>query len=203
MSVTENPVAAPQSDHERIPCIIVCNWSGNDPVWDLVEDLSGIPWNPDNARTELIVGGSDIEALAAELVQKLVSQQARALLLIGHTRYDGPARLQIRAEIPKTEGARFSENGPGVVRSTAPTSDILEAANKAKVALVASSQTEEDEGSALLYRIMAALEDHLETPAVAMIRFPHAMPESSIATTVKTAATVMTQHMAPLRNAAR
>jgi len=203
MSVTENPVAAPRSGNDRSPCIIVCNWAGDELVWDLVEDLSGIPWNPDNARTELIVGGANTEALAAELVQKLVSQQARALLLIGRTRYDGPARLQIRAEIPKTEGARFSENGPGVVRPTAPTSDILEAAAKAKVALVASSQTEEDDGSALLYLVMAALEDHLETPAVAMIRFPHAMPESSIATTVKTAATVMTQHMAPQRASAR
>jgi len=160
----------------------------------LVEDLTGVPWAPDNARTELIEGVTDAENLARDLVSRLISHEARALLLIGRTRYEGPARLQIRAELPKTDGHRLSEDGPGVVRATAPAAAILEAAANAKVALVASSEAEDDAGSALLYRIMTALEDHLETPAIAMIRFPFGMAEPQVAATIKAAATVLTQH---------
>jgi hypothetical protein len=202
MSVTDNSLAGQSQEDSRRPCIIICNWDGGEPVWDLVEDLSGVPWAPDNARTELIEGVTDAEALAHSLVERLISHEARALLLIGRTRYDGPARLQIRAEIPKTDGHRLNEDGPGVVRATAPAAAILEAATKAKVALVASSNAEDDAGSALLYRVMTALEDHLETPAVAMIRFPSGMPEPQVAATIKAAASVMTQHFTPVQRPA-
>ena len=192
--MTDNSLAGQSHEDSRRPCIIICNWDGGEPVWDLVEDLTGVPWAPDNARTELIEGVTDAENLARDLVSRLISHEARALLLIGRTRYEGPARLQIRAELPKTDGHRLSEDGPGVVRATAPAAAILEAAANAKVALVASSEAEDDAGSALLYRIMTALEDHLETPAIAMIRFPFGMAEPQVAATIKAAATVLTQH---------
>ena len=166
-------------------------------VWDLVEDLSGVPWNPTHARTELVEGHGDIQALANALVGKLLNHEARALLLLGRTKHDGPARLQIRAEVPKVEGRRSDHESPGVVRATAPTADILAAVKSAKVPMIASSDAEDDAGSRLLYAVMTSLENIFETPAVGLMRFPSSMGEQSVSHAVKAAATVMTQHLAP------
>lgn len=192
-------------DQDRRPLLLVCNWSATDPVWDMVEDLSGVPWQPEGIRTELVEPAADITALAENLADQLDHQDARALLLIGRTQHEGPARLQLRAEIPQKNGQRLSQDGPGVVRATAPAGQILEAVTKARVSIVASSENEADDGSRLLYEILTRLDERLETPAVALIRFPKSMPETAIAHTIKSAVHVMTQHLshAPRFNAAR
>lgn len=185
-----------QSDDRR-PCILICNWDATRPVWDLVEDLSGVPWHPDNARSELINGNGDTLALAQALASCLQRGDARALLLLGHTRHAGPARLQLRAEAPHEDGVRVDYDMPGVVRATAPAADILHAVTKANVAIVATSDAEEDAGSALLYHVMTLLGDDAETLAVAMLRFAPASTEATIASAVKATASVMTQHLSP------
>lgn len=193
-------------DQFRLPCILICNWSSGEMVWDLVEDLSGVTWNPANARTELIEGHSDTKELTDLLVGKLLNHEARAILLLGRTRHDGPARLQIRAEVPKIDGQRSDHESPGVVRATAPTADILSAVKDAKVALIASSDAEDDIGSRLLYSVMMALANTAEMPAVALLRFPASMGEVPVSQVVKATVTVMTQHLAPqtrFTNAAR
>lgn len=195
MAVTDTP--PDRLDNTRLPCIAICNWAEGPMVWDLVEDLSGVPWNPAHARTQLVEGKSDIQALASELVGKLLSNEVRALLLLGRTRHEGSARLQIRAEVPKIEGLRSNHLSPGVVRATAPTADILSAVKAAKVPVTASSDAEDDAGSRLLYAVMTALENNPETPAVGLMRFPSTMGEQAVSQAVKAAATVMTQHMAP------
>ncbi|WP_312136839.1 hypothetical protein [Brevundimonas sp.] len=182
-------------DQDRRPLLLVCNWSATDPVWDMVEDLSGVPWQPEGIRTELVEPSTDISAQAQYLADQLDQQGARALLLIGRTRHEGPARVQLRAEIPQENGQRLSHDGPGVVRSTAPAGQIIEAATKARVSIIASSENEADDGSRLLYEILSRLDERLETPSVALIRFPHSMPEAAIAHTVKSAIIVMTQHL--------
>lgn len=185
-------------DQDRRPLLLVCNWSAAHPVWDMVEDLSGVPWEPEGVRTELVDGNDDIPVQAEILASQLNSQEARALLLIGRTRHDGPARVQLRAEIPQLDGQRQSHDGPGVARSTAPAGQIIEAATKAHISIVASSENEADEGSRLLYEVLVRLDERSETPAVALIRFPHMMSEAAIAQTIKSAVIVMTQNLAPL-----
>lgn len=188
-----------QSSHDdRRPTILICNWSTTHPAWDLVEDLSGVPWQPEGVLTELIEGKSDIPLLSQNLADRLLSRDAQAVLLIGRTRHEGPARLQLRAEIPHENGKRISPDGPGVVRSTGPAADIIEAVTKAHVAIVASSEHEPDEGSELLYGLLNRIGDSLETPPVALLRFPASMPEASIAQAVKCAVVVMTQNLTPL-----
>ncbi|WP_297799731.1 hypothetical protein [uncultured Brevundimonas sp.] len=189
---------------DRRPCILICNWSATQPVWDLVEDLSGVPWEPQGVRTELVDPGQSPAELAISLAERLGRPDVRRLLLVGRTKHDGPVRLQLRAEIPLHDGQRLSHDGPGIVRSTAPTADILEALAKAHVPAVATSENEADAGSELLYDVLSRLDGSLETPAVAMMRFPYLMTEGMIAQAVKSAATVMTQHLTPLpRFAAR
>ena len=186
-------------DQDRRPCLLVCNWSADEPVWDLIEDLSGIPWQAEGTRTELVPPSVDMVSLANDLAHKLLDQDARALLLIGRTRHEGAARIQLRAEIPNDNGQRLSQDGPGVVRSTAPAAQISEALTKARIPVIASSDNEIDDGSRLLYEVLTRLDDRLETtPAIALLRFPEAMPETTIAQAVKGAANVMTQHLAPL-----
>lgn len=184
--------------HDRRPTILVCNWSKQNPAWDLVEDLSGIPWQPETARTELVEPSDDMGTLAEQLAGRLLSHDVRALLLIGRTRHEGPARIQLRAEIPQANGKRISTDTPGVVRATGPTGDILDAVAKARVSIVASSEHEPDEGSALLYDLLTRMEETLETPAISLVRFPASMPEASIAQAVKATVVVMTQNLTPL-----
>lgn len=183
---------------DRRPCILICNWDPANPAWDLVEDLSGVPWHPDQARSELVAGNTDVVALASDLVSRLQHREARALLLLGPTRYDGPIRLQIRAEIPKDDGERLDNESPGVVRATAPCADIIHAVSGTKVAIIPTSEAEDDAGSKLLYHIMTGLGDDAETLAVALMRFPRSASEASVSAAIKAAATVMTQHLAPL-----
>ena len=192
---TQTPPAA---DHDRRPTILVCNWSNTEPAWDLVEDLSGVPWQPECARTELVERSGDIPTLAAQLADRLINHDVRALLLIGRTKHEGPARLQLRAEIPQENGKRISPDAPGVVRSTGPAGDILDAVAKAHVSIVASSEHEPDEGSELLYDLLTRMEATMETPAVTLLRFPASMTEASIAQAVKASVVVMTQNLTPL-----
>ena len=187
-----------ESDHDRRPSILICNWSVTDPVWDLVEDLSGVPWQPDAARTELVEPTGDIADLSRQLADRLINHDVRAVLLIGRTRHEGAARVQLRAEIPHENGKRISDVAPGVVRSTGPAGDIIEAVAKAHVSIIASSEHEPDEGSELLYDLLTRMEDTMETPAITLLRFPVSMTETAIAQTVKAAVVVMTQNLTPL-----
>lgn len=197
MPFSESEVGYPNPEIDRRPCIMVCNWAGDGPVWDMVEDLTGVPWQPENARSELVTVGTDMAEMAGLLAERLSSQQARALLLIGRTGHEGPALLQMRAVVPTRDGQRMDEASPGVVRATAPIPDIIQAITAARVPVMTTSRSEDDAGSELLYRVMTSLDDLHETPSVALLRFPHSMSEACIAPAVKAAATAMTQHMAP------
>lgn len=182
---------------DRRPAILICSWDAAEPLWDLVEDLSGDPWNPPGARS-VLVPGDDAEPLIEHLADRLRTPDARALLLLGRTRHDGPLRLQIRAENRQGErGQRLVSQGPGVVRATAPATDILQALAAAGTPAVAASEAEEDAGSVILYRILAGLADG-DAPAIGLLRFPAGASELSVRQAVKAAATAMTQHLTPL-----
>ncbi|MEG1029442.1 MAG: hypothetical protein RSE34_05120, partial [Brevundimonas sp.] len=125
---------------DRRPAIAICAWDPNFNAWDPVEDLSGDPWNPVGARTLPVPGSSSTEALAAQLSAMIASGECGALLLVGRTAHPGAFRLQMRAENRCLDRSdRLDHTGPGVVRATAPTAEIVRDLAAAGLSALAAS----------------------------------------------------------------
>jgi len=184
---------------DRRPAIAICAWDPNFTAWDPVEDLSGDPWNPVGARTLPVPGSSSAEALAAQLSAMIASGECGALLLVGRTAHPGAFRLQMRAENRCLDRSdRLDHTGPGVVRATAPTAEIVRDLTAAGLSALAASDAEEDAGSYILYRILNDLPDGAASPAIGLIRAPSDAPSAKVQAAVKTAASVIARHLAPL-----
>lgn len=184
---------------DRRPAIAICAWDPNFTAWDPVEDLSGDPWNPVGARTLPVPGSSSAETLAAQLSAMIASGECGALLLVGRTAHPGAFRLQMRAENRSLDrGDRLDHTGPGVVRATAPTAEIVRDLAAAGLNALAASDAEEDAGSYILYRILNDLPDGAASPAIGLIRAPSDAPDAKVQVAVKTAASVIARHLAPL-----
>lgn len=184
---------------DRRPAIAICAWDPSFTAWDPVEDLSGDPWNPVGARTLPVPGSSSIEALAAQLSAMIASGECGALLLVGRTAHPGAFRLQMRAENRCLDRSdRLDHTGPGVVRATAPTAEIVRDLTAAGLSALAASDAEEDAGSYILYRILNDLPDGAASPAIGLIRAPSEAPNAKVQAAVKTAASVIARHLAPL-----
>jgi len=184
---------------DRRPAIAICAWDPNFTAWDPVEDLSGDPWNPVGARTLPVPGSSSSEALAAQLSAMIASGECGALLLVGRTAHPGAFRLQMRAENRCLDRSdRLDHTGPGVVRATAPTAEIVRDLTAAGLSALAASDAEEDAGSYILYRILNDLPDGAASPAIGLIRAPSDAPSAKVQAAVKTAASVIARHLAPL-----
>lgn len=179
------------------PALVICAWEIDEAGWDPVEDLSGATWNPVGART-LPVAAGDPEALAATLSAHLEDRSCRGLLLVGRTRRSDAFRLQIRAENRSLDGGRLDTVGPGMARATAPVADIVRALNKAGLTADASSESEEDAGSYLLYRVLSGLPDGPDTPAIGLLRAPEHESDAAVQRAVKAAAQAMAHHLPPL-----
>jgi hypothetical protein len=182
---------------ELRPALVICAWEIDEAGWDPVEDLSGATWNPVGART-LAVAAGDPEALAATLSAHLEDRSCRGLLLVGRTRRSDAFRLQIRAENRSLDGGRLDTVGPGMARATAPVADIVRALNKAGLTADASSESEEDAGSYLLYRVLSGLPDGPDTPAIGLLRAPEHESDAAMQRAVKAAAQAMAHHLPPL-----
>lgn len=180
------------------PALVICAYDRDETGWDPVEDLSGEPWNPVGART-LAVAAAEPEILVEVLSAHIGDRSCRGLLLVGRTRRSDAFRLQIRAENRSLAGGRRLDSvGPGMVRATAPAADIVRALAEAGLAAVASSESEEDAGSYLLYRVLSALPDGMDTPAIGLLRAPELEPDAAVQRAVKTAAQAMARHLSPL-----
>ncbi len=179
------------------PALVICAWDVDETGWDPVEDLSGAPWNPVGARTVAVAAGEP-EALAAVLSAHLEDRSCRGLLLVGRTRRSDAFRLQIRAENRSLDGGRLDVVGPGMARATAPVADIVRALNEAGLAAEASSESEEDVGSYLLYRILSGLPDGPDTPSIGLLRAPERETDAAVQRAVKAAAQAMAHHLPPL-----
>ena len=179
------------------PALVICAWEVDEAGWDPVEDLSGAPWNPIGART-LAVAASEPEALASILSAHLDDRSCRGLLLVGRTRRSDAFRLQLRAENRSLDGSRLDLVGPGMARATAPVADIVRALNEAGLAADASSDSEEDAGSYLLYRVLSGLPDGPDTPAIGLLRAPEHETDAAVQRAVKAAAQAMAHHLPPL-----
>ncbi len=184
---------------DRRPAIAICAWDPNFTAWDPVEDLSGDPWNPVGARTLPVPGSSSAETLAAQLSAMIASGECGALLLVGRTAHPGAFRLQMRAENRCLDRSdRLDHTGPGVVRATAPTAEIVRDLAAGGLNALAASDAEEDAGSYILYRILNDLPDGAASPAIGLIRAPSDAPDAKVQAAVKTAASVIARHLAPL-----
>lgn len=180
------------------PSLVICAYDPDDAGWDPVEDLSGEAWNPVGART-LAVAGAEPEVLATILSAHLDDRRCRGLLLVGRTRRSDTFRLQIRAENRALDGQqRLNSVGPGMARATAPVADIIRALNEAGLAADTSSDSEEDAGSYLLYRVLSGLADGADTPAVGLLRAPMHESDATVQRAVKAAAQAMARHLALL-----
>ncbi|MNU84623.1 hypothetical protein D3C71_743470 [compost metagenome] len=184
---------------DRRPAIAICAWDPNFTAWDPVEDLSGDPWNPVGARTLPVPGSSSTETLAAQLSAMIASGECGALLLVGRTAHPGAFRLQMRAENRCLDRSdRLDHTGPGVVRATAPTAEIVRDLAAGGLNALAASDAEEDAGSYILYRILNDLPDGPASPAIGLIRAPSDAPDAKVQQAVKTAASAIARHLAPL-----
>lgn len=184
---------------DRRPAIAICAWDPSFTAWDPVEDLSGDPWNPIGARTLPVAGSAEADALAAHLSDLLAKGECGALLLVGRTAHTGVFRVQMRAENRRLDGAdRLDHTGPGVARATAPTAEIVRDLSAAGLNAVAASDAEEDAGSYILYRILNDLPDGPASPAIGLIRAPSDVTNAKVQLAVKTAASAIARHLAPL-----
>lgn len=184
---------------DRRPAIAICAWDPSFTAWDPVEDLSGDPWNPIGARTLPVPGSAEADTLAAQLSALLAKGECGALLLVGRTAHPGAFRVQMRAENRRLDGAdRLDHTGPGVARATAPTAEIVRDLGAAGLNAVAASDAEEDAGSYILYRILNDLPDGPASPAIGLIRAPSDVPDAKVQLAVKTAASAIARHLAPL-----
>lgn len=180
------------------PALVICAYDADEEAWDPVEDLSGEPWSPAGART-LAVAGGEPEGLAAVLSAHLEDRRCRGLLLVGRTRRSDDFRLQIRAENRALDGGgRLDDTGPGMARATAPVAEIVRALGEAGLTADASSESEDDAGSYLLYRVLSGLQDGPDTPAIGLLRAPEHEPDAAVQRAVKAAAQAMARHFSPL-----
>ena len=180
------------------PAIAICAYEIGETGWDPVEDLSGEAWNPTGART-LAIDPAEPTALAVTLSEALTLPACRGLLLVGRTREGAGFRLQIRTENRSLDGThRGNSDGPGVARATAPVAEMIRELNEAGLKAGVSSETEDDVGSYLLYRVLAALPEGMDTPAIGLLRAPIDEPDDRVQRAVKAAAQAMARHLAPL-----
>jgi pyrrolidone-carboxylate peptidase len=187
---------------DRRPAIVICAYDADDQAWDPVEDLSGLPWNPNGART-VAIPAEDPEQLVATLSHSLRDPDCRAILLVGRTHKSGGFRVQMRAENRALSGggAKLTHTGPAMARATAPVADMVRALNAAGLSADASSDGEDDIGSFLLYSILTSLPDNADVPAIGLLRAPVDVPDEAVQKGVKAAAAAMARSLAPLPRA--
>ena len=87
---------------------------------------------------------------------------------------------------------------PKLCRAARDLADMVRAMNAAGVAVSASSEGEEDDGDYLLFRILNALPDGVDAPAVALLRARADLTGPAVTTGVKAAAGAIALHLSPL-----
>jgi pyrrolidone-carboxylate peptidase len=187
-----------ETQPDRRPAILVCVYESEDPSWAALEDMADDGWHPHSARA-LPIGPGDPDVLAGLLTGELEDPDCRGVLLVGRTRRTDGFRIQMRAENRTlTGGARLVRTGPALARATAPVAEMVRALTDAGLAADASSESEEDAGSYLLYRILTALPDSVDAPAVGLLRVPAATDPQDLRTGIRTAAGAIARHLSPL-----
>ena len=184
------------------PGLIVCAFDRPRPGWDLVEDLMGRLWSPPGARTVMIAADQPVP-LARSLHSELATPGVRGLLLVGNAEVGDEALIPLRALNRSADGVdRASDDGPGVVRSTAPAAEMIRAL--AQIGMVARIEPDGATGAGgyLLYQILASVPDTELAPSVGMVLLPPNLEPEATREAVKAAASAMATSLSPLPRAA-
>lgn len=185
---------AAEEKPDRRPAMLVCVYEDADPIWPLE---AGTP----NARI-VSVGPDDPAVLAGVITGELDDEACRAVLLVGRTKKADRFRIQMRAENRALSGGKkLSLTGPAVARATAPVSEMVRALSDAGFAADATSESEDDAGSYLLYRVLTALPDNADAVAVGLLRTPSGLAPEAARRGVEAAAAAMARHLSPLPRA--
>lgn len=186
-----------ENQPDRRPAILVCVYEADDPAWSALDE--GVDaWSPPGARA-LPVGPGDPAALVQRISGELSDADCRAVLLVGRTRRSDGFRVQMRAENRAlTGGAKVSSTGPATARATAPVAEMVRALQDAGLTAAATSDSEEDAGSYLLYRVLTALPDNADAPAVGLLRAPASLDAERLRQGIRTATGAMARHLTPL-----
>lgn len=184
---------------DRRPAILVCVYEADDPARLLLDETGEPPWTLSGART--VSAGPDDPAVLADLINgKLARADCHAVLLVGRTRRSDGFRIQMRAENRSLSGGakKWSDTGPALARATAPVSEIVRCLMDAGLSAVATSDSEDDAGSYLLYRVLTALPDDADAPAVALVRAPLALDVDEVRQGIEIAAGAIVRHLSLL-----
>ncbi len=188
-----------ENQPDRRPAIVVCVYEPSDPLWQALESGDGL--TPPGARLRPVGPGEPAD-LAGLITGELDHADCRAVLLVGRTRRSDGFRIQMRAENRAlTGGKKLSQTGPGLARATAPVAEMVRALNEAGLTADATSDSEEDVGSYLLYRVLTALPDNADAPSVGLLRAPASLEGEQLRLGVQTAAAAMARHLSPLPRA--
>ncbi|WP_426039264.1 hypothetical protein [Brevundimonas sp. DC300-4] len=189
-----------ENQPDRRPAILVCVYESDDPLWTAIDEEAA-RWTPPGTRLRP-VGPDDPAALAALITGQLEDADCRAVLLVGRTRKSNGFRVQMRAENRALDGGKkISQTGPALARATAPAAEMVRALIDAGLAADATSDSEEDTGSYLLYCVLAALPDNADAPSVGLLRVPASLNVDQLRIGVQTAAAAMARHLSPLPRA--
>lgn len=181
---------------DRRPAVLICVYEEADPAWPLPGETGSAPWLQAKLTT---VGPADPGALANDINEALASPSCRAVLLVGRTRKSDAFRIQMRAENKALGGnGKLSRTGPALARATAPAAEIVRALDEAGLAAEATSDSEEDAGTYLLYRILTAQPDDADAKAVGLLRAPQATSAPDVQRGIQVAAAAMARHLSPL-----
>lgn len=185
---------------DRRPAVLVCVCDADDPEWSAaLNDMAETAAARSGAPTRS-VGPGDPAMLAGLISGELSTTEGLAVLLVGRTRRTDGFRLQMRAENRALAGgAKLTSTGPATARATAPVAEMVRALNEAGLQADASSESEEDAGSYLLYRVLTALPDNVDAPSVALLRVPMSVDAERLRQGVQTVAGVMARHISPLQ----
>jgi len=190
-----------ENQPDRRPAILVCVYEADDPLWSHLDADGASGWTPPGTRLRPL-GPGDPAALAALITGQLDEADCRAVLLIGRTKKSDGFRIQMRAENRAlTGGKKLSQTGPGLARATAPAAEMVRALTEAGLTADATSDSEEDVGSYLLYRVLTALPDNADAPSVGLLRAPASLDGEQLRLGVQTAAAAMARHLSPLPRA--
>lgn len=183
-----------QAKSDLRPEIVVC-------VCDLevAETLGEAPALREGLQTARAdrVDEADPEALAGLLERRVRDPACRAVLIVGRSRDGETFRIQTRAENRALGGrGRHLPTGPGIVRATAPATEIARALSDAGQSAEVSSDAEDDAASYVLFRALCGLPDGVDAPSVGLLRVPTGDADLAGAG-VEAAMRAIARHMSP------
>lgn len=182
----------------RHPTLAICGYDSSDLTL-----LSGLEIFERETQTgygrAMVLPPQTCTSLIEHLRGSDLTADVRAILLVGRTRNTDHIHLQMRAEnaAPRSQG-KLVHNGPAMARSTAPITAIVEALKAEGFEATATSHEDNDQGSALLYSSLTALEDRPDALPIGLMRVPENLDSEGVARSVRIASDAIGRTVSPV-----